>query len=210
MKYLLLNNHDVQTIDVSKEKVCCFCEKTFLKIFTVNTGEDKYNACELCKSIILYDKKETYKIILLISNKSQKSIVLDTINYFNNNGCIPSPHNIDENVKGIDMSSQNLRQIMSSDSKIFNKMQDKGIRAFITPDVNLDKIIVRNMFSKKLSSNNTFWDDVIKLKTKDVNDITKMKSPHNKKLEKSRTNLNNKINNLTGLLDMMSEYSENK
>ena len=212
MKYLSLNKSDVHSITSSKEKTCCLCAGQYQQTYNITTKHDaKYNVCELCKSVIVYDKKDMYKILLLMSNIPQKTIINETIKYFNANGCIPSPHNIDINVKGIDMSSQYLRYLMACNEKTYKNLQKEGIKIFITPELNLNKIVVRNMFSKKSTINNTFWNDVRDL---DIEHITKTKLISNKpskcakQLDTSIKNLTTKVENLTGLLDMMSECSE--
>jgi hypothetical protein len=208
MKYLSINKSDVYRISKSTEKICCLCAGQYQQIHNIITKHDaKYNVCELCKLVILYDKKEMYKIILLMSEIPQKTIINETIKYFNANGCMPSPTNIDIHVKGINMSSHHLRYLMSCNEKTYKNLQKEGVKMFITPELNLDKIVIRNIFSKKSTINNTFWDDVRDLEIKHITEIKLVLNKASKcikQLDKSRKNLRSKVENLVGLFNMMS------
>lgn len=212
MKYLSLTKSDIQSVTNSKEKHCCLCDCQYQQTWNIITKTNlKYNACELCKSVILYDKKDIYKIVLLVSSMSQKDIIIETIKYFNTNGCTPSPIKIDKHVKGINVSSQYLRYLMTCSEKTYKTSQKEGVRIFITPELNLNKIIIRNMFAKKSTMNHTFWNDVRDLDVEEITKTTKVKNEKPQcvnKLDKSTKCLVNKVEQLTGLLDMMSEYSE--
>ena len=216
MNYLSLIRDTIVNIDISHSKVCELCDIRYQKLIKVTTSNSsEYNLCELCKAVWVYDKNDTYKIVMLQSSLDQVEIIKKTVNLFNTNGCIPSPSEIDPDTKSINMSSQNLKYILFHNKELGKTFSNKNFKIFITPDVNMDKIVIRNMFSQSNVINNGYWENIKQMDTYKIPKKIKKKineyvqSARNiQEIESSRKIFNKKTSDLNDLLEKISEFSE--
>jgi hypothetical protein len=214
MDYSSLIQDKIVSTALLHNTVCELCDTSYQRLnrVIIESGLE-YNMCEFCKVTLTYDKNDTYKIIVLKSSLSQRDIIDKTIEFFNKNGSVPSPHNIDQDAKRIDISSQLVKYLLFNSESLNKKFNDKNFRIFMTPAINIHKFIVRNMFAVQ-SQNSNYWQDiknmdVYKVPTKIKNKIdTFMCSIQIKEIESSRERFTKKIDNLNNILDTISELSE--
>jgi hypothetical protein len=178
-----------------------------------STGSE-YNLCELCKAVWIYDKDDTYKVIMLISSLDQTNIITNTVNFYNKNGHIPNPSDIDSEVQTINMSSQLLRYILFHNEELCKKFNKKNFKLFITPHVNMDNIIIRNIFLKPSKIHLDYWEaigqmDMYKIPKKIKKQINKYINEISTipEIESSRKRFNKKISDLNDLFDAMKELN---
>jgi len=206
MNYFLIKDNIQFFEKNNKQKTCDFCKNTFRYVYSFNQKEKSYNVCELCKCIISYNRNVVLRIIILYSKLKQDSIVNKTIEYFHKEGCIPSPHYIDKNVMAINMSTPQMAKLMDNNYKFKKRIIKMGIKYFFTPGCNLDKILIRNVFSSKLSSNEFFWKDDKELNVyqikEDIGDILN-EEKLDETITKSEQKLKNKINYVKNLFIML-------
>jgi len=216
MDYSSLIRDNIVSITTSHSKVCELCDLSYQKInkIVTNTGLE-YNMCELCKVTLTYDKDDTYKIIILKSSMSQKEIINSTVAFFNKDGYVPSPADIDADAKRIDISSQLIKYLLFSNDTFYTKFTNKNFKIFVTPQINMSKFITINMFASKTASNSNYWHDVKKMniykipaKIKKKIDKYIRETQNIKEIESSRERFNKKTDNLNSLICTMNELSD--
>jgi hypothetical protein len=213
MDYLSIKNNDLCFLKSNKQNICCFCEDSYKSTYSLVKKNITYQVCDLCRCVIYYNKEIIYKFIILQSDLSQKNIINKTVEFYHREGCVPSPNYIDKNVKSIDVSTQQLAYLMSDDYKFKKNMFEKGIRYFFTPDYNFDKILIRNVFSSKVTVNDFFWKDIKKLDTyelkQDIENTLNVKYV-GEVLTKSEMKLKNKINYVISLFKILERINIKK
>jgi hypothetical protein len=155
--------------------------------------------CDLCLSIMVYDRDNAYKTIYLKSELSQKIVIQKTVSYYKKYGTIPSPHQLDPNVQRLDISSVQLKYLMFN-NKLNKDIVDKnGIVAFFNIEFCLKNIIPLNVFLKqKILLNKTYWSDIEKLNIFKISKLLHNNTTNNNLniIEKSKISLQNKINRI--------------
>lgn len=167
-EYFVIHGDKVKEITESKGK-CDFCGRNYKSINVVESDTDHgtFRACEICMSIVLYERIKAYRTIYLKSKLSQQDIVKKTAEHYFHNGSVPSPNQLDSHAKLLDMSSPNLKQWRCYNGKVNKRVLKKGIVAFVNPEFILDKVLVRN-FCAVTKPNKTYWDDISKLKKYEI------------------------------------------
>lgn len=214
MNYSSLIRDTIVSTNKSHSSVCELCDGRYQKIIKVVTSTGaEYNLCEICKAVWIYDKDDTYKVIMLTSSLDQKDIITNTVNFFNKNGCIPSPLDIDVDAKTINMSSQLLKYILFHNDELCEKFNKKNFKLFITPHFNMDNIIIRNIFLKTSGNNLDYWETISKMDMYKIpNKIKKQINKYTQEtriiheIESSRKRFNKKISDLNSLFDEMNSH----
>ena len=170
---------------------CQYCETTNISLVK--------NLCDLCLSIMVYDRDNTYRTIYLKSELSQKMVIQKTILYYKKYGTIPSPHQLDPNVQRLDISSLQLKYLMFNNKLNKDIIDKNGIVAFFNIEYCLKNIIPLNVFLKqKILLNKTYWSDIQKLNIFEISKLINTNTNTNTNIniiEKSKISLQNKINN---------------
>lgn len=165
--YPIIKFDDTVTISNTGKGKCKYCETGGLSLLKISTSKKKGNiiSCDMCKSIILYNRSQMYRTILMKSELTQKEVVQATVKYYKKNGCIPSPNTLDPNSKRLNMSSLQLKFMMWKDPTVKKFVEKKGIVSFFNVEYNLKTIVPRNSFLAHMTkTNDTYWDDVEEMK----------------------------------------------
>ena len=169
-----------------------------------NENENEYIICDLCSTIILYDRSNMYRTMFFQSKLSQKEVVQLTANYYKKHGKIPLPTQLDPTAKRLDISGVQLKFLMLNDEKIKLFVEKKEIVSFFNIEYSLHTIIPRNSFlhsqSQSLNNekNNTpYWDNIQKMDIYKISDEPIIKNISSKKsdnvIDLSKKSLLNKI-----------------
>ena len=190
----------------NKKNKCEYCGMNVSNLIVIQNPVCT-TACELCATVIFYDRNNMYRTILLQSNLSQKDVIVLTVNYYKKHGTIPLPCQLDPNVTRLDMSVVQLKFLMC-DEKVKKFVDSKNIVSFFNIDYSLETVIPRNAFlpisnnGTNILNSNTYWKEIEKLDIYKISETVFMKEilnkNHNNKnindiIEISKKNLIKKI-----------------
>lgn len=188
--YPIIKEADVDIVN-SKENFCEFCGLKNTTIYDVeyyeNNQEKCIALCEICRSIVVYDKCKQYRTIFIKSKLSQRDVITGTLKHYKKNGSIPSPVTLDPDSKRVDVSSHYLKLLASNEQKIYSYLAKIGVVSFINPEFKLIGIVPRNMSLGK-RPNKTYWDDIEKM------EIFKIKKDFDKLCDGAINKINNTKN----------------
>ena len=183
---------------------CNLSKLSFTNTNTNINNENEYIVCDLCSTVILYDRSNMYRTMFFQSTLSQKEVVQLTANYYKKHGNIPLPTQLDPTAKRLDISGVQLKFLMLNDEKIKLFVEKKEIVSFFNIEYSLHTIIPRNSFlhsqSQSLNNekNNTpYWDNIQKMDIYKISDEPIIKNISSKKsdnvIDLSKKSLLNKI-----------------
>lgn len=156
-KNLINNYYDYKKYNNIKKlyKNCCYCSGTYNSYVLINIDNKDDIACNFCYQVSNLNIN-TLDIILLYSTMSQEDVIKNTINYIIDNNKVPTPTDIDKNVKNINISKFEYVNILKNknlfdDDLPFNFLNN--IKIFLSCENNFNYINDKATFIKKQQFN---------------------------------------------------------
>jgi len=146
MEILKYSINDVDIVPSSKS-TCDNCALNKGKFFTVKTNNNRFCACELCKSVLIYDKLRIGEFVMGKSNLSQEEIFKRTFDYYNKHSNIPTLPKLDTDIKFI--SENHAMTIDTYFSSEEFRSENDDLKLFITPKFNIKRFFPTNIFVQR-------------------------------------------------------------
>lgn len=185
---------------------CNLSKLSFTNTNTNTNNENEYIVCDLCSTVILYDRSNMYRTMFFQSKLSQKEVVQLTADYYKKHGKIPLPTQLDPTAKRLDISGVQLKFLMLNDEKIKSFVEKKEIVSFFNIEYSLHTVIPRNSFLQSHSQNNEYsilknnvqyWNNIQKMDIYKISDEPIIRNVSSKKsdnvIDLSKKSLSNKI-----------------
>lgn len=110
---------NIDNLENNQQNKCHFCESK-INLQPTIYKDTIINCCFLCHITVNFDKDYIYHCLLCHSELSQKNIISKTWEFYNKNGYVPLPQEIDEHAKIIKIPVHLFAQFNKKKSKFHN------------------------------------------------------------------------------------------